>query len=125
MVKKLNKKRSYKLGILAEVFAMLMLVLKGYSIKERRFRSHYGEIDIIAQKRNIIVFCEVKARKNYITAIEALSEYQKKRIAKSAEYYMANLNSLYKNNKIENMIFRCDMILIIPWRWPIHIKNAW
>lgn len=125
MVQSQNKKKSYKLGVLAEMVATLTLVLKGYTIKERRFRSHYGEIDIIAQKGNTIIFCEVKARKDYITAIESLSEHQKKRINNSAEHYLSNLNSVSRNNKIENKTFRCDMILIIPWRWPVHIKNAW
>ncbi|MBL4603104.1 MAG: YraN family protein [Emcibacteraceae bacterium] len=120
-----QKIKAYKLGHFAEGFAVMMLRLKGYSISERRYKTKMGEIDIIARKGIVTIFCEVKARKNYITAIESLSYKQKSRISKAAEIYMANLKSSRNNNKIENNIYRCDMILIIPWRWPVHIKNAW
>lgn len=120
-----DKIKAYHLGHRAEYWAIVMLFCKGYMIKKRRYRSPYGEIDIIAKRGNTTIFCEVKARKNYVTAIESLNEYQKNRISKSAEYYMAGLQAGRTINKIENEIYRCDMILIIPWHLPVHIKNAW
>ena len=35
---------------------------KGYRILAKRFRTPYGEIDLVARKRNLIAFIEVKAR---------------------------------------------------------------
>jgi putative endonuclease len=122
---KTDKIKAYKLGHFAENIAVVMLFIKGYSILHKRYRSPFGEIDLIARRGDTTVFCEVKARKDYVTAIESLSVHQQKRISKSAEYYMSHLKRGNDNNKIDTENFRCDMILIIPWRMPVHIKNAW
>ncbi|MBT5185415.1 MAG: YraN family protein [Kordiimonadaceae bacterium] len=122
---KTDKIKAYKLGHFAENIAVAVLFLKGYSILHKRYRSPFGEIDLIAKRGDTTVFCEVKARKDYTTAIHSLSVHQQKRISKSAEYYMSHLKSGNDNNKIDTQIYRCDMVLIIPWRWPVHIKNAW
>ena len=37
-----------------------MLIVKGYRILARRYRSPAGEIDIVARRRNALVFVEVK-----------------------------------------------------------------
>ncbi len=120
-----NKIKAYQLGHRAEYWASIMLVCKGYFIKERRYRCPFGEIDIIAKRGKTLVFCEVKARKDYRTAIESVNDNQKKRITRTAQYYIANLNKRLKNNKIDNQLYRCDLILVLPKQLPIHIKNAW
>lgn len=121
-----NKKiKAYKLGHYAEFIAAFYLRIKGYSIVMRRYKTGVGEIDIIAQKGPLTIFCEVKARKDYRAAVESISNRQKERISRAAEYYMSHLKTDHKNNKIENKLYRCDAILIIPWQWPVHIKNAW
>ncbi|MCL4162728.1 UNVERIFIED_CONTAM: hypothetical protein GTU68_048406 [Idotea baltica] len=120
-----DKSHTYKLGHYAESFASFYLRLKGYSIIKRRYKTKVGEIDIIAKKGHLTIFCEVKARKNYQTAADAITKRQKERISRAAEYYMSHLKTNRKNNKIENELYRCDAILISPWRRPVHIKNAW
>ena len=49
-------------GVSAEGRAAAYLMVKGYRILARRFRTPYGEIDIVAKRRNLIAFVEVKAR---------------------------------------------------------------
>ena len=120
-----SKIKAYNRGRFAERLAALILRFKGFAITERRYKTPVGEIDIIARKGDLTVFCEVKARKDYVSAAESLSIKQKQRIARAAEYYMARLKNNLNNNKIENKTYRCDMIMIIPWRWPVHIENAW
>lgn len=120
-----KKRKAYRLGHYAEYMAIILLFIKGYTIKERRYRSPLGEIDIIAKKGKTTIFCEVKARKDYVTAAESLTEKQQARISRSAEYYMSHLKLNISNKKQENEIYRCDMIMIMPWQWPVHIKNAW
>ena len=122
---KIKKRKANRFGHFGEYFALLFLFLKGYSIVARRYKTKVGEIDIIAKKKNVTIFCEVKARHDFESAIYSLSDIQKKRIRRAAEYYMAHLKNAPQNNKIENEIFRCDMILIVPWRLPKHIENAW
>jgi len=117
--------RAYRWGHYAEFIAVVYLRLKGYSIVKRRYKTKVGEIDIIAKRGLFTIFCEVKARGDYETAAESILSRQKHRISRAAEYYMSSLKSNHKNNKIEKNLYRCDTILVIPWRWPIHIENAW
>ncbi len=119
------RKKAYRKGHIGEFIACFLLIIKGYSIKERRYKTPVGEIDIIAKRGRAIIFCEVKVRKDYVTAIESITVKQRERISRAAQYYMSCLKTGPKNNKIDNLIYRCDMILILPWRWPVHIENAW
>jgi len=50
------------LGKMGEDLACAELVQRGYEILERRYRTRYGEIDIIARSAGSLVFVEVKAR---------------------------------------------------------------
>lgn len=49
-------------GYLGEDYATEYLKRKGYKILKRNYGNRYGEIDIIAQKSDIIAFVEVKTR---------------------------------------------------------------
>ena len=53
---------AFRTGLSAESYAAAYLMAKGYRILAKRFRTPYGEIDIVARRRNLIVFIEVKAR---------------------------------------------------------------
>ncbi len=51
-----------KIGELGEDVACKFLVKNGFSILERNYTKKWGEIDIIAQKENVLYFIEVKSR---------------------------------------------------------------
>ena len=53
---------AFRAGISAESRAAAFLIAKGFRILARRWRSPVGEIDIIARRRRLLVFVEVKAR---------------------------------------------------------------
>jgi putative endonuclease len=50
-------------GKWAEDHACRTLSRRGYAILERRYRTRFGEIDIIARDRGVLVFIEVKSRR--------------------------------------------------------------
>ena len=62
---------------------------KGYQILHQNFYSRYGEIDLVAREGNVLVFCEVKYRKNTRLGypVEAVSSQKLMRMRKTAEYY--------------------------------------
>ena len=64
---------------------------RGYVILARRYRTRFGEIDIVAQDHASIVFVEVKARQTarHGTAAEAVSRWKQRRIAAMALDYLA------------------------------------
>ena len=49
-------------GVNGETIAAKFLVKKGYDIVALNYRCRYGEVDIIAEKDEYIVFAEVKTR---------------------------------------------------------------
>jgi putative endonuclease len=52
---------AFHTGLSAEARAAAYLMVKGYRILARRFRTPYGEIDIVARRRHLLAFVEVKA----------------------------------------------------------------
>jgi len=111
-----NRIARFKKGIKAERFAALFLMIKGYKILEKRYKTPVGEIDLIARRGNTVAFIEVKARKNITLAKESITPHQRRRIERAASLYNSKLSS--------NNILRFDAILVSGWRLK-HIKNAW
>ena len=77
-------------GKRGEDIACDFLVKKGYRILHRNFRTKKGEIDIIGELENTLVFFEVKSRKSskYGYPKEYVSNLKKKRILHAACFYL-------------------------------------
>ena len=80
------------LGAFGEEEAVRCLRRKGYRIVQRNYRCRFGEIDIIARKRNILAFVEVKLRKDrrFAEAREFVTRQKQQRILASAQLYLAS-----------------------------------
>jgi len=111
------KQARWRKGLRAERWATLWLRLKGYSINEQRYKSPFGEIDIIAERSGVMVFVEVKSRKDFLTAKESIKPSQRRRIEKAATLYMAK-------RQHQGYGIRFDAMLVVGWRLT-HLKNAW
>ncbi|MBL0941116.1 MAG: YraN family protein [Alphaproteobacteria bacterium] len=114
-----KRQQAFQRGHKAETLCVWFLRLKGYRIHARRFRTPLGEIDIIAKRRKVLIFIEVKARNDLSTGIFAVTSHQQKRISKAALFYLS-----YQPN-MHNNICRFDVMVVRPWRWPYHMQNAW
>jgi putative endonuclease len=79
------------LGKWGENEAVKFLLDKAYTIIDRNFRSSYGEIDIIAQKKGIIVFVEVKTRSSltYGWPEDSISPAKELKLIQTAEEYLS------------------------------------
>ena len=77
-------------GNVYEEKAVEILKQEGYHILERNYRTSYGEVDIIAEKGNILVFVEVKYRKTtkFGFGKEAVDRKKLLRIFRVAEQYI-------------------------------------
>jgi putative endonuclease len=109
---------AFKLGLSAESRAAMFLVAKAYRIVARRWKTPFGEIDIVARRRRTLVFVEVKAREHMDDAAEAVTERSKKRIVAAAELWLA-----HRPDDAQCDI-RFDVILVAPGKMPRHIANA-
>lgn len=107
-------------GKKGEELACQYLIKKGYKILETNKRfSKFCEIDIIAEDKNVLVFCEVKTRKTTICGcpLEAITKTKYQNIKKGIFFYL-------QENKI-NKKFRIDAISIVlePKLEITHLKN--
>ncbi|WP_144864745.1 YraN family protein, partial [Mesorhizobium sp. J18] len=66
-----RRRRAYRKGHRGEWLAALALMVKGYRIVARRYRTKLGEIDLIARRGDLIVIVEVKVRPTLASAMEA------------------------------------------------------
>jgi putative endonuclease len=109
---------AFRTGLSAESRGAALLVAKGFRIVARRWKSPVGEIDIVARRRSLLVFVEVKARNDLDEAAESVTMRQRSRIAAAAEAYIAT----YPDPSITEMRF--DAILVAPGKIPRHIPGA-
>jgi putative endonuclease len=113
-----GKVAAFRLGLSAESRASMLLIAKGYRILARRWKTPFGEIDIVARRRRALVFVEVKARQRADDAAEAVTERSKRRIVAAAELWLAH------NPADAQREIRFDVMLVTPGRMPQHIANA-
>lgn len=113
-----DKIAAFRTGISAESRAAAFLIAKGYRIKARRWKSPLGEIDIVARRRRLLIFVEVKARATLDDAAESVTPRQRRRIAAAAEIWLAH----HPDETIQDIRF--DAMLIAPGKLPRHIQGA-
>lgn len=99
------KFKNWETGHLAENLAVEALKKKGLVIVETNFHNRFGEIDIIARDKNILVFVEVKAKKgvDFGAPEEMINRQKLKRVQNMATVYM----------KGKNLPCRIDVVAII------------
>ncbi len=107
------------LGGEKELLAAKYLQSQGFTIIKMNYRCKTGEIDIIANDKDYLVFCEVKYRKNenYGHPFMAINQKKQQKIINTAKYYM-----LINNISFESKI-RFDVIGILGNEIN-HIRNA-
>ena len=109
---------AFNTGLSAESRAAAMLLAKGYRILARRFRTPYGEIDIVARKRDLIAFVEVKARATLDEAAYAVTPRQQARISDAASAW------LQAHPEHAEFELRFDVMMIAPGHLPRHLLAA-
>src|SRR5712664_2722550 len=109
---------AFRTGLSAESRAAVYLMAKGYRILAKRFRTPHGEIDIVAKRRNLIAFVEVKARASLDEAAFAVTPRQQARIIDAAQAW------LVAHPEHAEFELRFDAILIAPRSLPRHLLAA-
>lgn len=113
-----ERQAAFRFGLSAESRAAAYLIGKGFRILARRWKSPVGEIDIVARRRSLLIFVEVKARERLDDAAWSVTPRQQQRIAAAAEIWLAN------NPDASFTDIRFDAMLVAPGRLPQHIPAA-
>ena len=114
---KIKRKQAYRKGHDAEMLACQYLQSHGWQIIKQRYKTPYGEIDIIARRDDWCIFVEVKARKDVDAALYAVTQRQQQRIAQAALHFVADYSIT------DNMRF--DVIAVSATHAITHIQHAW
>lgn len=106
-------------GKLAEGQAARFLKKSGYKILCRNYRSRFGEIDLVAEKGEILVFVEVKKRaeNSFGSALDAVTSEKQKKIIKTARHYLSRTPS-------DEKFIRFDVITVDSHGKCTHIPDA-
>jgi putative endonuclease len=110
----------HSLGQRGEQLALEYLKRQDYTILATNWRCKNGEIDIVAQKANSLVFVEVRTRRSESTegAFESITPRKRNRMIAAAQAYVAA-------HELENIDWRVDMIgIAIPKRGTPIIEYA-
>jgi putative endonuclease len=113
-----RKRRSERKGRRAEWFAALALMLKGYRISALRYKTPMGEIDLVARKGDLVAFIEVKARRDLAAGVDSVSYAAQRRIRAAGEAYIS------RQPEAARLSWRYDIVVVSPWRWPVHLRDA-
>jgi len=104
--------------------ALLLLLLKGYRLRHRNWRGGGAEIDLVMQRRDTVVFVEVKTRSgaDFGGALAALDAAKRRHMVRAAGAYLSRY-SLWERP------CRFDVVTLErrggPWRWRLrHLNNA-
>ena len=105
-------------GRAGERIAAWWLRLHGWRIAGSRVKTRRGEVDLIARRGRTIAFVEVKTRGDAAGLATAIDEYRLRRVVAAAEALLPRYGA-----GVENV--RIDVILVRPWRRPVHLANVW
>jgi putative endonuclease len=108
----------YRRGRFSELVAAAALLARGYRILDRRCRTPYGELDLIAVRGKRLAFVEVKRRPTRAEAEAALTQYQARRIVRAADYWTA------RHPRYRDHDRGLDAILVVPRHLPVHLPDA-
>ena len=104
--------------MIAELYAIMYLFVKGYRIRAWRYKTPVGEVDVIASKNKTLAFVEVKLRPTKQQGIESVTANMRYRISRAATHYLT------KRSGGDDVQMRFDIIVISGFRL-YHLDNAW
>lgn len=112
------RQNAYRRGHRSEWLAAAAIMMKGFRIVARRFKTRSGEIDLIARRGDLVLIIEVKARPTLIAAMEAISRASERRIEAAANQWLT------RQKDYARLSVRFDLVAVLPWRWPVHVENV-
>jgi putative endonuclease len=96
--------KTQQIGEKGEDQAQVFLMKQGFSIVERNIANKYGEIDIIAKKKGVYFFFEVKAgmEGSWFNPAENLTKTKLRKFLISVEHYCLTCN--IKEYRVQGVI---------------------
>lgn len=108
MIKSAIAKHKTSIGLRGEDIAVRFLRSRDYAILARRWRTRFGEIDIVAEYGGTLVFVEVKTRTTagYGSPEESITHWKRQRLRRTAYAFLAA-------RRLYDTPFRIDAIAVL------------
>lgn len=117
-VRQEKRRIAHQRGQSAETWAALFLMLKGYRVLARRYKTPVGEIDLIARKGRRIIFAEVKQRPTIELCEAAVTGETRRRVRRAASWWMG------RHPRYHEFDQSFDLVFVTRRRLPKHLPNA-
>ena len=95
------------LGDIGEKYVAQMLKNKNFTILVQNYRTRWGEVDLIAQRQDLVVFVEVKTRKKaYFPISNVVTLRKQRKITRVAQHFIVQ-------NNVVDKVCRFDVAMVI------------
>ena len=114
----MNTTKQRKIGDAAEATALRLLEKNGLRLLESNYACFSGEIDLIMQDKEDIVFVEVRYRseRDYGDGLESVDHHKMQKLVRAAKHYLQATELMYKVNS------RFDIVAIHPMNGDIDVE---
>ena len=113
-----KRRKAQRWGHASEWLAAFSLLIKGYRIIAMRYKTKLGEVDLIARRGDLVAMVEVKARKDVSSAVDAVTHTSQHRIRSAGDLWLSSQSDAAR------LSIRYDIVAVRPWRWPVHLPDA-
>ena len=105
----------HELGARGETAAVKALRRAGYKIRDRNYHTRWGEVDIIADQRDVLAFVEVKTRSDDRRGApaEAVTPRKQVRLHRAAQCYV-------QEHHLQERLCRFDVVSVV---WPAGARK--
>ena len=99
-----------KVGVLGEKIALALLRSNGYRVLEKNFYTKFGEIDIVAQDKETLVFVEVKTRHSRAFGLpeESVNKRKLRHLEKAGQIFRSSQVGLPESERIDVVSIELD-----------------
>lgn len=105
-------------GLLAENLAQTYLTQKGYGLLAHRYKTTFGELDLVMHQDNRLVFFEVKRRRTLAQGLESITPRHRHRLWQAGEHFLQNKP---KEAPWDSVQF--DLIVVFSQDIIMHMEN--
>lgn len=122
MKKRKSGYKSWRRGVLAEYVATWYLRSRGYRLVSRNVRMSSGEIDVIVEKRGVVVVVEVKSRDELRDSLESVDWRKRNRIIQSFKEWLGR--EYEEGRDWTEMDMRYDVVVVGKRFSIVHMESA-
>lgn len=109
----MHKSQTSRIGAIGEDIACKFLERRGYIILERNYRKPWGEIDVIALKRGIVHFVEVKTVQTPLDGSREIDYRPEEMVTAFKLHKVARTAALYMESKRDKREFQIDALGVL------------